>query len=209
MLSKSEKTEILRLMIERVTVSVVGESERVKVEVAWHGGVRIHAEIRRPVRHIHQLSYYDDLCARVAALKSEGRSYGDIAAILNDSDWEPARKNVFTESCVAGISRKSGVGRSGWHRRKRPPPADRGRDEWMLDELARETGISVTTLHTWIRKGKLAAHREQYLEGGRKQRFLIHADRNTRKAIRNWKGMPPRFKSRHGIPDFRSDRSAG
>ena len=205
-LSKSEKAEILRLMIERVTVSVIGESERVKVEVAWHGGVRSHAEIRRPVRHIHQLSYHGDLCARVAALKSEGRSHRDIAAVLNDSDWEPARRNVFTEACVAAISKHSGVGKSGRHHRKRPPPADRGRDEWMLGELSTETGVPTPTLHTWIRKGKLAARKEQHLEGGRKRRWLIHADRNTCRAIRDWKGKPPRFRSRHGIPDFRSDR---
>ncbi|MDE0696308.1 MAG: recombinase family protein [Boseongicola sp.] len=202
-LTKSERAELMRLMIERVTVEVVGDSERVKVDMQWYGGARSRAEIRRPVRYVEQLSYYHDLCARIAALKTDGRSYGEIADVLNETGWEPARKDAFTEASVANIARKSGLGMTG--RRRRPPPARRGRDEWLIDDLARKTAVPKSTLHVWIRKGKLEARKEEQRgEGGARRRWLVRADQATRDAIRAWRERPARFRSRQGIPVFPS-----
>ena len=202
-LTKSEKAEIMRLMIERVTATVIGDSERVKVDVLWHGGARTRAEIRRPVRCVEQLSYYDDLCARIVALKSAGMNQSDIAATLNAEGWEPARKDVFTEASVSTMSRKAGIGTAGWHKRKRSSPADRQHGEWLIDDLVGKTGVAKSTLYGWIRKGKLEARKEKHREGGKKRRWLIHADQDTRNAIRTWCDKPARFKSRRGTPVFR------
>ena len=203
-LTKSEKAEIMRLMIERVTVTVIGDSERVKVDIQWYGDAHSRAEVRRPVRCVEQLSYYDDLCARIAALKAKGKSYSDIAAVLNATGWEPARKDVFTEAAVATLSRKSGTGRTGGYRRERPSPTDQKRDEWLIDDLVGKTAVPKSTLYGWIRKGKLKARKENHREGGKKRRWLIHADRDTRNAIRTWSDKPARFKSRQGTPVFRT-----
>ena len=201
-LTKSEKSEIMRLMIERVTATVIGDSERVKVDVLWHGGARSRAEISRPVRRLEQLSRYGGLRARVAALKAEGRSHSETAAVLNAEGWEPARRDVFTEASVSAISRKAGIGLTGWRKRKRPPPADRQRDEWLIDDLAEKTGVPKSTLYGWIHKEKLQARKEKHREGGKKRRWLILADRDTRSAIRAWRDKPARLKSRQGTPVF-------
>ena len=123
-LTKAEKAEIMRLMIERVTVEVIGDTERVKVDLLWVGGVHTRAEIRRPVRNLQQLSYYDELCARIAELKSEGKNQGEITAILNATGWKPARNDLFTEASLQAFARQSGAAKGGGARVQPPPIND-------------------------------------------------------------------------------------
>ncbi len=205
-LTKSQRAEIMRLMIERVTVEVIGDSERVKAEVAWHGGAQSRAEIRRPVRRMEQLSCYHGLCARIAELRTEGGTFSEIAAALNESGWEPARKDAFTETSVAGIARKSGLVRTG--RRRRPPPPRRRRGEWLIDELADKTAVPKPTLYGWIRKGKLEARKETERAGVIRRRWLIHADKDTLKSIRAWHSRPERHRRVQETPDFRTRPAA-
>ena len=201
-LTKSEKAEIMRLMIERVTVEVMGDSERVKVDLLWLGGMRTRAEIRRPVRNLRQLSYHDELRARIAALKSKGRSQREIAAILNAAGWKPARNDAFTEASLQALLRKSEAGNAA--RRKRPVPADRKRDEWMMDDLAGKTGVPKSTLYGWVVKGKLKARRESRRDGGKRKRWLIQANQDTLNAIRHWRDAPAQHKIKARTPDFES-----
>ena len=206
-LTKSEKAEIMRLMIERVTVEVIGDSERVKVDVLWLGGARTRSEIRRPVRNLEQLSCYDDLRARIAALRSEGRSQGEIAAILNAAGWKPARNEAFSAASLQAFARRVGTGETQRRRRKRPAPVDQGRDEWMLDDLAEKTGVPKPTLHGWILKGKLTARKEERRGGGNRRRWLIQANQDTLDAIRRWRDRPARQKIKQHTPDFRSTQA--
>ena len=199
-LTKSEKAELMRLMIERVTVEVIGDSERVKVDVLWYGGARTRAEIRRPVRNLQQLSHYAELRARIAALRSEGRNLREIAAILNAAGWKPARNDAFTEASLQAFLRKSEAGNAA--RRRRPAPADRERDEWMMDDLAEKTGVPKSTLYGWVAKGKLKARREGCRDGGKRRRWLIHANLRTLNAIRDWRNTPAQHKMKAHAPDF-------
>lgn len=203
-LTKSEKAEIMRLMIERVTVEVIGDSERVKVDLLWLGGARARAEIRRPVRNLRQLSYYEDLRARIAALKSEGKNQGEIAAVLNAAGWRPARKDTFTAASLQAFARRSATGEARGRKRRRPAPVDRGRDEWMLEELVEKTGVPKPTLYGWILKGKLKARKEERGVGGSRRRWLVQADQDTFNAIRTWRDGPARQKTNQRTPDFRS-----
>ena len=203
-LTKSEKAEIMRLMIERVTVEVIGDSERVQVDLLWLGGVHTRTEIRRPVRNLQQLSYYDDLCARIAALKSEGKNQGEIAASLNATGWKPARNDTFTEASLQAYARRSGMGETHRRKRKQPAPVDQGRDEWMLDDLVEKTGVPKPTLYGWILKGKLKARKEEQRVGGTRRRWLVQADKDTFNAIRAWREEPARQKIKQHTPDFRS-----
>ena len=207
-LTKSEKAEIMRLMIERVTVEVVGDSERVKVGLHWVGGARTRAEIRRPVRNLRQLSYFDGLCARIAALKSEGRSQREIAATLNADGWKPARGDAFTEASLQAIAHRSGLGEAHGRKRKQPTPADQGRDEWMLDDLVKKTGVPKPTLYGWIVKGRLNARKEGPRAGGARRRWLVQADQDTFNAMRAWRDEPARRKLGRRTPDFRPSPAA-
>ena len=208
-LTKAEQVELLRLMIERVTVTVMGDSERVEIEVHWYGGVRTRAELRRPVRSLEQLSYYEDLQAQVGTWRAAGRSSRTIAELLNASDWKPARHDVFTEASVTAMIQRMGMGTIPPTRLPRPPPAGQGGDEWLIADLAAATGVTVSTLHGWIRKRRLHARKEPPTADGKRQRWLIRADPATCNAIRTWRARPRAVKSYQRIPDFRNLPAAG
>jgi hypothetical protein len=47
--TQQERQTIVRLLLERVLVEVVGDTEKVRVECHWHGGVRTPHELTRPL----------------------------------------------------------------------------------------------------------------------------------------------------------------
>ena len=69
----ADRQAIVRQLVERVIVTVQGESEKVDVEVHWFGGHATAVTVVRPVARLDQLSYFEPLMARVTELHSEGR----------------------------------------------------------------------------------------------------------------------------------------
>lgn len=203
-LETPEKADILRLMIDRVTATVIGASERVEVEILWHGGARSRAEIRRPVQEAGQLSYYAELCTRVSALKEEGRSHAEIAGILNAEGLQPPRKSRFSAGMAAGLAERIGAGRRA-SRRGRSVPAERRPDEWTMDEMAERTGVCKPTLYKWIHDGRIGARKaaSRSKGGSRPRIWLIHADSGTFASIRKWRETPGPEKAGRPVPDFR------
>ena len=198
-LGTAEKAEILRLMIDRVTATVIGDSERVGVEILWHGGARTGAEIRRPVRDARRLSYHAELCARIRALKEEGRNHAEIAGILNGEGLQPARKSRFNAGMVTGLVDRIGAGRRAI-KRGRSVPAGRRPDEWTMDEMAERTGVCKPTLYSWIHHGRIGARKAA--SRGRGRIWLVHADSGTFESIRQWRETPRSEKDGRPVPDF-------
>ena len=64
-----DRQEIVRLLLERVTVDVQGESEQVAVTLQWAGGCRSAHNVIRPVGRYTQLSTYPVLLSRIDALR--------------------------------------------------------------------------------------------------------------------------------------------
>ena len=207
--TKAEQAELLRLMIERVTVTVMGDSERVEVEVHWHGGVRTRAEIRRPVRSLEQPSYYGELRAQVGAWRAAGRSTRTIAELLNATDWKPARHDVFTEASVTAMIQRTGMGTIPAPRLTQPSPVGQDREEWLIENLAAATGVAGSTLHGWIWKHRLEARKEPPPADGKRRCWLIRADPATRDAIRAWRAKARAYQSGQRIPDFRNLPTVG
>ncbi len=203
-LETPEKAELLRLMIDRVTATVIDDSERVAVEILWHGGSRTRAEIRRPVREASQLSYCAELCARIRALKEEGRNHAEIAGILNGEGLQPPRKSRFNAGTVTGLVERIGAGRRAI-KRGRSVPAERGPDEWTVDEMADRTGVCKPTLYKWIYDGRICARKAASQSKGRSRPriWLIHAASDTFEAIRKWRETPKPEKDGRPMPDFR------
>ncbi len=204
-LSTPEKAELLRLMISRVSATIIDETGRVEIEILWHGGDRTRAEIRRPVQEASQLSYYAELCARVRALKDEGRNHADIAGTLNAEGLQPPRKSRFNGGMVTRLVSRTGAGNPA-RKRGRFLPAGRRPDEWTMDEMTERTGVCRPTLYNWIHAGKINARKEssQHPSGLR----LIHADGDTFDAIRKWRQMPGSEKAGLPMRDFRTASNA-
>jgi hypothetical protein len=87
--TQQERQTIVRLLLERVIVSVVDASEQVRLECHWHGGNPTTHQLVRPVARLKALSTYPNLVARAGDLHRAGQNCAEIAAILNQEGWRP------------------------------------------------------------------------------------------------------------------------
>src|SRR5208337_3488102 len=70
--TRQERQTIVRLLLERVIVSVVDASEQVNLECHWQGGNRTTHRLVRPVARLKALSTYASLAARAGDLHRAG-----------------------------------------------------------------------------------------------------------------------------------------
>ena len=67
----------MRLLLERVLVTVVDGSEQVRLECHWHGGNQTAHTLVRPVARVKALSTYAALIARATELHRAGNGCAD------------------------------------------------------------------------------------------------------------------------------------
>ena len=195
--TQAERQTIVRLLLERVLVEVVGGTERVRIECHWHGANRTRHELTRPVARLATLSTYGALTARAGELRREGLDYAGIADVLNREGWRPAkRRETFNAPMVHHLLIKSGVETVRY--RRRPSPLDRRANEWTIRELAEEIGMPQPTLYTWIQKGRLSCRNVE----GSSRKKLVFADpamlaalKTIRETSPPWRRIPPRPES--------------
>jgi len=175
----ADRQAIMRQLIERVVVTLQGESEKVDVVVHWMGGHQSQATMIRPVARLEQLSYVDALRGRVAQLHQQGVDRPTIAATLNAEGWRPAkRRPTFTADMVGSLLLRQGLG-SG--RPKRVTKVERQANEWTLTELTQALEIPPPTLYKWLRKGYLRARQARHISA---PVWLIWADANELERLR-------------------------
>jgi len=194
--TQGERQTIVRLLLERVLVEVVHNTDQVRVICNWHGGNRTLHQLTRPVARLATLSSYASLIERAAALRHDGRSFAEIADILNQEGWRPAkRRNTFNAPMVHHLLIKAGAIEPKYRRSK--PPIVRQSDEWTIRELAEQIGVPESTLYTWVQKGRL---RSRFVQAGSGRAKLVHADAATIAALKEiratpppWRRLPPPF----------------
>ncbi len=76
----ADRKEILRQVIDRVVLEVLGESERVRVQIDWAGGTHTTHEIRKPIRGQND----KDTGGEVAIVDGPGKNVGWVKE--NDED---------------------------------------------------------------------------------------------------------------------------
>ncbi len=192
--TQEERQTIVRLLLERVLVTVVGKTEQVGIECHWHGGNRTRHHLVRPIARLDALSTYPELVARAAGLRREGLSYVEIAETLNREGWHPAkRRKTFTAAMAHHLLLGAGVVERQYHRPRRP--VEHKADEWTIRDLAAEIGMPQPTLYTWVQQGRLRSRR---VETGGKPAMLVHATAVDIAAIREsrmtpapWHRRPP------------------
>lgn len=184
---------IARLLLEQVTVTVEGETDRVEVELRWAGGFVSRHSLSRPVQTYKQLSNYGELVARIDSLRAENKTLGEIAETLNAEGFHPPKRSKkFNKGIVCNLLRERRA-KSGC----RTDP-ELGRhlqtNEWWLADLASELSMPIATLHRWRRVGWLAARKVPIGAG----RWAIYADaqeiermRQLRSATRTWPPIYP------------------
>jgi DNA invertase Pin-like site-specific DNA recombinase len=174
-----DRQEIVRLLLEQVTVEVQGDSEQVDVTLHWAGGVESQHRVIRPVACYEQLSTYPQLLARIDTLHGEGVSFEQIAAHLNrEGFYPPKRTDRFSAAMIAGVLSRRGL--HGPRPRAMVDGAVLRPHEYWLTDLARELAMPIATLHKWQRSGWVQSRKVAVAAG----RWAIWADEEERERLR-------------------------
>ena len=188
----SDRRVIVRHILERVEVTIQGETEWVDVAIRWVGGFVSRHASRRPVRRVEQMRDFSALMARCLELHGAGKTARQIADHLNREGFHPAkRRETFNSTMVRQmLSRKL---RSG-PRPNALTEASTLRDhEWWLTDLARALSMPQPTIHTWIARGWIRARKLPGVHG----RWILWVDdqeldrlKRLRASGRSWADQP-------------------
>ena len=149
----ADRKEIVRQIIQRVVVNPEGKSERVQVTIEWFGGDTTSGLVIRPINRLDNLRRYAELCERIHTLSAQGCRTSEITHLLAQEGFRsPRHAKPFPAEMVRQLTQRLGL-RSSCPRPR--PPLDQ--HEWWMTELAKELGISVSTLHLWRKRGELQA----------------------------------------------------
>ena len=170
----ADRKEVIRAVIDEITIAIRGRSELVDVTVSWAGGQQTHEVIRRPIQRSEDLSYYPHLAERITELAGAGWDPGRIADQLNAEGFLPARgAGPIRHRLVTQILHRTGAPIT--HRREPLPahPDDApGKHEWWLPLLAAELGVTAGTIRKWLHQGRITGRQETR----HPHRWIIHAD---------------------------------
>ena len=188
----ADRQEVVRHLVERVSVAVQGETEWVDVTIDWAGGFVSRHEVRRPVRRVEQLRDYPALMARVAELHRSGKTSGEVAEALNREGFRPPkRRETYNAAMVRQLL--SRLGRSGPRPEGVTKDDPRGDGEWWLSDLCRELAMPQPTVHCWVRRGWVRGRKLPGAGG----RWVLWADaeeldrlRRLRAYRRSWPDEP-------------------
>jgi Recombinase zinc beta ribbon domain len=155
----ADRKQIIRCVIERITVAVVDDSENVDVTITWAGGHQTHGQLSRPVGKLEQLSYYPRLVGLVTDLAAAGHTPAQIAAAVNTEGLRPPKRtDRFTAASIQGLMRRLGIRPA--RPRYRTDHLTVGEHEWRLPDLARELGMPTASLYHWVYRGWVTGRRD-------------------------------------------------
>lgn len=157
----ADRKEVLRLVIDRVLVSVDPQSEYAELVVHWAGGHETRTDMLRPVAKLTTLRRHDELLAEIGRLRQRGYAAADIAEELNQNGWvTPTQRSPFNERLIRAMIYRYGLPEKG---PKRPVSDDP--NEWTLAELADQLDMPRPTLYGWLGRGwiKTRSARGQHL----------------------------------------------
>ncbi|HEX6510290.1 MAG TPA: recombinase family protein [Chloroflexota bacterium] len=150
-----DRKEIIRQVVDRVTVDAQGATEQVTVRIEWAGGGQTDGVVTRPIAKLRDLSTYAELCDRVTALTHAGMTAPAIAEQLTEEGYShPHAGGRFGEAGMRDLQRELGL------RPDRPfarPREGLRPDEWWPVDMIRVLEIPQSTLYNWIRRGIVRA----------------------------------------------------
>lgn len=202
-----DRQTIARLLLEQVTITVEGNTERVDVELCWAGGFTSHHALTRPVQTYQQLSNFKELVARIDTLRDEQKTLSEIAKALNAEGFHPPKRaSQFSKAILSRFLRERGV-RTG----PLPKSVTAGqyleKGEWWLANLAAELSMPIATLHRWQRVGWVTSRKVAEAGG----RWAIYADaeelkrlQKLRQTRRSW---PEPYPKKLITPKYRDDET--
>ena len=194
----ADRRQVVRLLIDRVVLTVAPGDDRVTVRVEWAGGAVRERTIRRDVQgYKHQQDWPRSVGPAGGAARPRGGAEGDrdgprpgrvpaaeagVPVHGRDGAAVAARARV-----AAARAATCGVCRG-------PVPG-----EWWLHDLARDLGLSPHTLHGWRKKGWMHARQV----GGRGGPWAVWADATELDRLRALKDCPRLWTHRERLAELR------
>ncbi|WP_406698885.1 hypothetical protein V5E97_08365 [Singulisphaera sp. Ch08] len=164
---------MLRCLIERVEVTRSGTGQQTAVAIRWAGGFESRHELCRAVFAYKQLDNYEELLARLGALRGAGWRAPRIAEQLNAEGFRtPKQRGAFTADVVRSLFPRLAGQAEGENASGPQPP------QWSADALAERLGIRVKKLKDWVRCGWVQAL-ERPFDGV----WILHADERELKRL--------------------------
>jgi len=147
--SDRDRKELLRALLEDVSLSVVREKSNAHLTLRWRGGLLSELDVPLPRSHpapIRTAEDTIDLVRRLAAHYSDAM----IAGILNRQGRTTATGLSFTANRVSSL-------RTHWNIPCFEPQPQTSDGECMtVEHAARALGIAPSTLHRWLNDGFIA-----------------------------------------------------
>lgn len=205
----ADRKQIVRSVIDEITVAVQGVSELVDVTIGWAGDLTTTVVIRQPLQRTKNLSYYPKLAARMVEFADAGLHPATIAAPVTADGFLPNRgSGPIRWRLVDQILRRH-QHPIAYRREPLPTQPDEapGDHEWFLPQLAAELAVTTGTIRAWLRKGSVTGQHESRPP----HRWILRVDlTNSPSCAHTWNGCaaePPGFtRNSPTIPRFASHR---
>lgn len=165
-----DRKRLLRCLIEEVQLRT--EETQHAVRIVWKGGAVTERELVRGRPGWAQRTAEDT----VELVRALAREFDDaqIARVLNKQGRRSGLGNPFTQQSVASLRGKHGIPKC-----PKAMAKDPSEGPFTADEAARELGVSMGTVHRWLREGVLAG---EQLTAGSPWRIVLSAEVRQRLA---------------------------
>lgn len=181
--TQAQRKEIVRQVIQKITVTVEGNTEKVQVTIEWVGGAVHQASLIRPVAKWTQLSYYSQLCQTLEQFAQTDLTTDEIIEQLHQAGFRPPkRRKTFNREGVRALMRRLGLV-SPSLLTARGALAD---NEWWLPDLAKQLEMPQPTLYDWVQRGWVRARQQP--DGHR--HWIIWADLAELERLRTHRQRP-------------------
>jgi transposase len=144
-----DKKELLRTLLEEVSIRVEREHYRAHLRVRWRGGKLTECEVALPRSRPATIRTDEDTIALVRRL-AQHHSEATIAGILNKQGRTTAYGLRFDQNHVGNLRRH-------WNIPRFEPPAKQPEGELLsIKQAAAALGTAPSTLHRWVNDGFIA-----------------------------------------------------
>jgi DNA invertase Pin-like site-specific DNA recombinase len=147
-----DRKQLLRCLIEDVTIDLVREERRAQVMIRWKGGAITELAVTLPKPQPQPRTDEDtiELIRRLAAHYDDGT----IAGILNRQGRRSARGERFTAIIVGGLRRYRGIPAH------KPAPEPAEGPLVPVYKAADELGVAPSTIFRWLQAGFIAGEQD-------------------------------------------------
>jgi DNA invertase Pin-like site-specific DNA recombinase len=150
--SDRDRKQLLRTLIDEVTLDVQREQDRATVTIRWRGGAITELAVPLP-RHQPTIRTDEDTIALLTRLTAH---YDDatIAGILNRQDRRSATGQRFTAQIVSSLRNHYKIPRF------QPPNEPPDGELLPVSKAAEELGVAASTIFRWLQTGFVAGEQD-------------------------------------------------